>query len=89
MSPLDRFNCEEVFRRLDDFVDRELSAEETQRVREHLEKCEVCAREYNFEEGFIREVKSKLRRISLPPDLRERITRALRAGGSSEPRTDD
>ena len=79
MSPLDRFNCEEMFRRLDDYVDRELSPDETQVVRSHLEECAVCAAEYQYEESFVRNVKAKLRRIALPPDLRDRISKALRA----------
>jgi len=35
-----RYTCEETFRRLEDYVDRELSAEEMERVREHLKTCE-------------------------------------------------
>ena len=45
----DRYTCEEVFRRLDDYVDRELAEEETQMVRRHLDACAVCASEYAFE----------------------------------------
>lgn len=48
MKPL---SCEETFRRLDDFVDRELTPQETALVREHLDTCAVCTSEYRFEAG--------------------------------------
>jgi len=73
-----RYTCEDAFRRLDDYVDRALSPDERERVEHHLEECEACAREYRFELGFVREVRDKLRRISAPPDLLERISMKLR-----------
>jgi hypothetical protein len=45
MTPLSRYTCEEAFRRLDDYLDRELSSDETELVREHLEVCAGGARE--------------------------------------------
>ncbi len=51
MNVPDRLTCEEVFARLDDYVDRELSAEEARLVEEHCAVCDVCAREYRFEAG--------------------------------------
>ena len=74
---MDRFTCEEVFRRLDDFVDRELTDEEMRLVREHLEICAYCAAEYHFEENFITSVRSKVQRISCPTDLMANISLAL------------
>ena len=35
-DPLDRMSCEEAFRRLDDYLDRELSPDEMRQVEEHL-----------------------------------------------------
>ncbi len=75
----ERLDCEEMFRRLEDYVDRELSADEAQLVEKHLADCEACALEYSFETGFVREVKKKLRKIEAPADLRKRISKALRA----------
>ena len=77
MTHLNRYTCEEAFRRLDDYLDRELSAEETVLVREHLEICAGCAREFNFEESVLREVRTKLRQIDLPPSLQARILSVL------------
>jgi anti-sigma factor (TIGR02949 family) len=78
MAHIDRYTCEETFRRLDDYLDRELTPHEMQLVREHLEICAVCAAEYAFEESVLRQVRSKLQRIAAPPDLLAKITRALR-----------
>jgi anti-sigma factor (TIGR02949 family) len=78
-----RLTCEELFRRLDDYLDREVSEEEAQRVREHLEICAVCAAEYQFEASVLRNVREKMRRVAAPPDLMSRITRAI-AGAKAE-----
>jgi len=77
MSDLTRMSCEETFRRLDDYLDRELSAEEMGMVREHLETCAVCATEFDFEQSVLDLVKEKLRRLDVSPDLARRIARAL------------
>jgi anti-sigma factor (TIGR02949 family) len=79
MSPLDRYTCEEVFRRMDDYLDRELGPQEVERVRAHLETCVACAGEYHFEDSLLRDVKAKLRRVTMPSDLRARIEERLAA----------
>ncbi|MGH7340556.1 MAG: zf-HC2 domain-containing protein [Candidatus Rokuibacteriota bacterium] len=81
MSAPDRLTCEEVFRRLDDYLDRTLSGDELARVREHLETCAVCTGEYRFEENLVAEVRRKVARIDLPPGLMERISARLRPPG--------
>jgi anti-sigma factor (TIGR02949 family) len=83
MTP-DRLTCEQMFRKLDDYLDRELSAEEADLVRAHLAECEVCAAEYQFERTILDEVRAKLRRIALPEGLRERLLARLRSGGEGE-----
>jgi hypothetical protein len=47
-------------------------------VRDHLESCTACAGEYRFEAEVLDAVRSKLRRIALPPDLIQRISDRLR-----------
>jgi len=49
-------------------------------VEQHLAECEVCAREHRFENAFIVDVRSKLRRIRAPDDLLERIAAKLETG---------
>jgi anti-sigma factor (TIGR02949 family) len=77
MTHFSRYTCEEAFRRLDDYLDRELSAEDMRLVHEHLEICAGCAREFTFEESVLHGVRSKLRQIDLPPDLQARVLGAL------------
>ncbi|MBL8978391.1 MAG: zf-HC2 domain-containing protein [Gemmatimonadetes bacterium] len=77
-----RLTCEEVFARLDDFLDRELSEEETRRVEEHLAACAACASEHRFETGVLDGVRAKLTRIAVPTSLRAAILRQI-AGGTA------
>jgi anti-sigma factor (TIGR02949 family) len=78
-APLDRVTCESAFRRLDDFLDRQLSPEEMRLVEEHLHICEACAREFGFEASVLNGVRRKLRSIAAPPDLLARIAARLKA----------
>jgi anti-sigma factor (TIGR02949 family) len=77
MKRPDRLSCEELFRRLDDYLDRELTAAETTMVREHLETCATCAAEYAFESSVLRNVREKLRHIAAPPDLMAKISKRI------------
>lgn len=77
MTHLSRYTCEEAFRRLDDYLDRELSEQEMHLVREHLEICAGCAREFGFESSVLRGVREKLRQVELPPSLQARILGVL------------
>ncbi len=84
MSRPDRLTCEELFRRLDDFMDRELRDEEAALVREHLETCAVCAAEYSFETSMLTSVRDKLRHIVAPPDLMAKISARLARAGDGD-----
>jgi anti-sigma factor (TIGR02949 family) len=78
MTRLNRYTCEEAFRRLDDYLDRQLSAEEMRLVHEHLEICAGCAREFNFESSVLKGVGEKLRQIDVPDTLQSRILGLLK-----------
>ncbi len=78
MSRLDPYPCQEAVRRLADYLDRALSPEEMARVQAHLELCAECARAFGYEASVLREIRSKLARINLPPDLLVRISARLR-----------
>lgn len=77
MNSLKRFTCEEAFRRLDDYLDHELSPDAMALVQEHLEICASCAREFNFEVSVLNGVRQKLRQIEMPADIMSRIALAL------------
>jgi anti-sigma factor (TIGR02949 family) len=76
MEPL---NCAETFRRLDDYVDRELSPDELAAVEAHLEQCLICAGEFAVEHELFEQIRSKLQRVRMPPDLMARISARLNA----------
>lgn len=77
MTTPDRYTCEEVFRRLNDYLDRELTDREIKLVEEHLETCAACASEYRFEGQLLESLRAKLTKPDLPPDLAARIRAAL------------
>jgi anti-sigma factor (TIGR02949 family) len=77
MSNLDRTNCEEAFRLLNDFLDHRLTPEELRTVEEHLEICAWCAREFNFEASVLYGVTRKLRQLDAPSDLVRKILSQL------------
>ena len=77
MSAVDRYTCEEVLRRLNDYLDRELSEAEMTMVKAHLDTCAQCASEHAFEDSVLRELKDKLRRIDLPQSLVDKVAAIL------------
>lgn len=84
---LDRYTCLETVRRLDDYLDRELSLAEQHEVERHLETCDRCLGRFRFEAGVLDELKSKLRRVQTPDTLASRLRDALRIEGRG-PRTE-
>ncbi len=79
-----RTTCTEMLRRLDDYVDRNLSPEEIALVEEHLTECLVCAREYRFEIAVVNGIRERLQRIALPLDLLSAIHRRLEAESAGQ-----
>jgi len=77
MAQIDRYTCEETIRRLDDYLDRELTPHEMQLVNEHLEICVMCASKYNFEARALERLRDKLSRIGVPADLMAKVSHAL------------
>jgi anti-sigma factor (TIGR02949 family) len=83
---LGRTACEETFRRLDDYLDRQLTDQEMGLVEAHLQQCAMCSRGFVFEAGIIDSVRGKLRRVSVPGGLLERISQEIgRTARSVEP----
>lgn len=84
MTHLSRYTCEQVFRRMDEYLDRELRAVEAELVRQHLETCAACAHEFAFESSVLEELRTKLRRVDLPATLRDSIAGKLAAARAAE-----
>jgi hypothetical protein len=71
--------CKEALRRLDDYVDRELSQDEMKKVQFHLRICHACSRKFAFEKSFVGSVREKISHIDIPPDLLADVKSALDA----------
>lgn len=74
-------SCADVVRLLWDYLDGELDAERTRRIREHLAWCHHCRDHFTFDGAFLRSV---ARLIEDPPaaaPLRARVLAALREEG--------
>lgn len=89
MSSLDRYTCEQVFHLLDDYVDRELTPEEIDRVEQHLATCAQCASESRFEQGILDGLKNKIRQIDVPASLVERVETVLKRNRDPRGRDSD
>ena len=85
MGHVNRLTCEEIFRRLDDYLDRELNADEMRLVKEHLDTCAQCAREHAFDRQLLDDVRAKLQRFDVPADLRRRVGKALERAAEDGP----
>ena len=88
LSDIDFRSCADVFARLDDYVDRELSPDDLLQIERHLEICAVCASEFRIEGEVLRAIRSKLGRIAVPAGLHARVWRRLNAAasdGANEP----
>ncbi len=75
--PLNPYTCSEAYRRIDDYLDRELTIEEIGKVEEHLSFCEMCAKEFEFEASVVSAIRMKLQSIAIPSALMSRISQAL------------
>jgi len=76
---LDRYTCLETVRRLDDYLDRELSTTETVEVERHLEVCDRCLKRFQFEGAVLDDLRTKLRYVPVPATLAARLRNALRS----------
>ena len=77
MAHIDPYTCREAFARIEDYLDRELPADELDKVEEHLTICEVCAPEFAFEERVVATLREKLLRVEVPAGLQARIARLI------------
>jgi anti-sigma factor (TIGR02949 family) len=88
LSDIDFRSCAQVFARLEDYVDRELSRDDLLQVERHLEICANCAEEFRVEGEVLRAIRDRLARIALPPGLEARVWRRLNARAAADPNND-
>jgi anti-sigma factor (TIGR02949 family) len=67
----------EALRRLEVYLDGEISELDHRRVEHHLRECEACAKKFGFERTLLDQLRGKLREVELPDQLRNRIMASL------------
>ncbi len=71
------YSCNDAIKRLDDYLDRELSSTELVRVERHVKLCQSCSKKFKFEKETLDGIRAKFNRIILPIDIYERIEQLL------------
>ncbi|MHB1005766.1 MAG: anti-sigma factor family protein [Chloroflexota bacterium] len=71
-------DCHVAERRMHRYVDRELSAGETEEVRLHLQVCDNCRSRFRFEEGLRRLVRRAGSDDPVPESLRQSVRSLVR-----------
>lgn len=71
------YDCAETYRRLQDYLDRELTPDEIVLVEAHLERCGMCAEEFRFEASVLHHVRTRVGADAPPEDLFARVSAAL------------
>jgi len=66
-------NCKEAVNRLYQYLDRELSDDEQNVVRQHLDRCPPCLDLFHFEENVLTFVGNRCRETTAPPSLRDKV----------------
>ena len=79
MAPM--LDCEQVMRQLWDYLDEELTDDRMAAIRAHLELCERCYPQYEFERSFLDAVAGSVREHSKIERLRARLAESLRERG--------
>ncbi len=74
----DIYSCEEALRRLNDYLDHELTSDERIVVIQHLEICKPCFKRFSFEQTLMVSLREKLTHVRAPETLRARLHTLLR-----------
>ncbi|HEX6920673.1 MAG TPA: mycothiol system anti-sigma-R factor [Actinomycetes bacterium] len=65
--------CSDVLNRVYDYLDGELDHEGVQSIKQHLDECAPCLREYGLEDAVKALVKRSCGRDPVPADLRSKV----------------
>lgn len=69
--------CEDALARLWDFLDGELPPQDESAVQRHLELCNRCYPQYDFQRAYFEYVRRLHERHRAPQSLRRRLFRSL------------
>jgi anti-sigma factor (TIGR02949 family) len=71
-------NCDHAMEQLWALIDQELDLTDAAALREHLDACQRCYPEYDFQRAYRAFIASRCRHAA-PPDLRRRVFMSLLA----------
>ena len=74
----DFYSCEEAVKRLNEYLDHQLSDSERVVVMKHLEICRPCLRRFTFEQTLVISLRQKVSRLCAPTALRDKLHGLLR-----------
>jgi anti-sigma factor (TIGR02949 family) len=66
-------NCRECTEHLYEYLDRELTPQVEQEIRDHLATCPPCGDHFDFEQLFLDFLRARCRARGAPPELKRRI----------------
>lgn len=75
----DYYSCEEAVKRLNEYLDHQLTDADRVVVLKHLEICRPCLRRFTFEQTLVISLRQKASRLCAPPTLKEKLHGLLRA----------
>jgi anti-sigma factor (TIGR02949 family) len=70
---MDPYSCEEAVKRLNDYLDHELSESERVVVLKHLEICKSCLGRFTFEETLVVSLRQKVMHMHAPETLKLKL----------------
>ena len=76
MTEPTRATCSDVLTRLWEYIDGELTPERTELIQEHLQRCQACYPQYDFQRAFMAFVGRQCQQPA-PPGLRRKIFERL------------
>ena len=74
----DFYSCEAAVKRLNEYLDHEMTAEERVVVLKHLEVCRPCLARFSFEQTLVVTLRRKVSVLCLSPAVREKLFLLLR-----------
>ena len=74
----DYYSCEEAVKRLNEYLDHELTPDERIVVLKHLEICRPCLKRFSFEQTLVVSLRQKVTHLCAPSALREKLHSLLR-----------
>ncbi len=69
----DFYSCEEAVKRLNEYLDHEMTPEERIVVLKHLEICRPCLSRFSFEQTLVISLRQKVSVLCMPEALRVKL----------------